>query len=615
MTSQIDITKPIFGTPTTQSVRDNFTTAANEISDLQSRTTGSPFLPIAGGRMGGVMYLFNDPTDAMMPATKGYVDAASGSGGGGIPEAPADNVHYGRYNGAWASVLGLPGGSLTGPLILAADPTNALGAVTKQYADAIAASHLIDAPNDANTYGRRAAAWVGVLPIVGGQLTGSLGVGVPLPATLSTTDRAVLAAQVSASKILLINAYLDTAGALRYRAAGPAVAYSIDPTTGQGAAISSAISGAADAAASFQYPVYIDPKGNVRLPGAPAIPTNAAISVASAVGYVATGHYAWNVYLPTPGTNWTYLQNGYAGMLYLDTAGPIYLSLWPSGSAGGNTPAARTWAFNQDGSMNCPNLVTVAGAGLQARATTGSGGFIGSHDANNSSNCGFWTSNGTIYFGSAGGNNVATGSRAYMDSAGTLVVNGGLYAANTTAFGIYPNVGGDSIYGASAGFAMVWVVASGSWQFLQGSFGNYWNMRNDNLCYNQLGGVAGYGGYTNLSDRRAKANITSSAYGLAELARLTVVEFDRMPKLPKREPEPDEPPFPAPVTYHEIGFIAQDVRAVIPEAVRVVGIELPDGKGTLDDPEPSLGLTYETILAVAVKAIQEIDARLIAKGI
>jgi len=186
MTSQIDITKPIFGTPTTQSVRDNFTTAHNEITTLQNQVVGSPFLSLAGDRMLGPMYLFNDPTDAMMPATKGYVDANAGVGGGGLPEAPADGVHYGRFNGSWSPVLPIAGGGLLGPLILAADPTNVLGATTKQYVDALAASKLTDAPNDASTYGRQANAWVGVLPIIGGRVTGSVSVGtVVIPGDVS----------------------------------------------------------------------------------------------------------------------------------------------------------------------------------------------------------------------------------------------------------------------------------------------------------------------------------------------------------------------------------------------------------------------------------------------
>jgi hypothetical protein len=54
----------------------------------------------------------------------------------GLIPAPADGFAYGQVNNAWARVLALTGGTLTGPLILAADPTTVLGAVTKQYADA-----------------------------------------------------------------------------------------------------------------------------------------------------------------------------------------------------------------------------------------------------------------------------------------------------------------------------------------------------------------------------------------------------------------------------------------------------------------------------------------------
>jgi Chaperone of endosialidase len=50
MVSQIDVTVPVYGDPTTQSVRDNFQTAHDEIDALQ---VGFPFLPIAGGIVQG----------------------------------------------------------------------------------------------------------------------------------------------------------------------------------------------------------------------------------------------------------------------------------------------------------------------------------------------------------------------------------------------------------------------------------------------------------------------------------------------------------------------------------------------------------------------------------
>jgi hypothetical protein len=157
MSSQIDETVPIFGEdpgPTTASVRANFATAKGEISALQNQTAAAPFLPLAGSHMTGPMYLYNDPTDVMMPATKGYVDAhgGSGGGGGGIPEAPADGYTYGRHQGAWLSVLKISGGTLTGMLTLSADPVGSLDAATKAYVDG-AANQTITISGDASGSG------------------------------------------------------------------------------------------------------------------------------------------------------------------------------------------------------------------------------------------------------------------------------------------------------------------------------------------------------------------------------------------------------------------------------------------------------------------------------
>jgi Chaperone of endosialidase len=141
MSSQIDDTFPVTGKPETQSVRANFTTAKQEITALQAATTGGPFLPLAGGRLTGPMYLWNDPTDVMMPATKGYVDAHAGSGGGGgIPEAPADGKTYGRDSGAWVAAVPLAGDTMTGLLTLSGPPTAALHAATKAYVDTMGAA-------------------------------------------------------------------------------------------------------------------------------------------------------------------------------------------------------------------------------------------------------------------------------------------------------------------------------------------------------------------------------------------------------------------------------------------------------------------------------------------
>jgi hypothetical protein len=66
-----------------------------------------------------------------------------------LADAPLDGKSYGRLSASWSQVLPIVGGTLTGPLILSADPATALGASTKQYTDT-------------------------KLPLAGGTLTGAL---------------------------------------------------------------------------------------------------------------------------------------------------------------------------------------------------------------------------------------------------------------------------------------------------------------------------------------------------------------------------------------------------------------------------------------------------------
>src|SRR5262245_59341085 len=72
--------------------------------------------------------------------TKWVIYGGPAGGAGGLPEAPMDGQVYGRDGkaGAWDPVLPLAGGTMTGLLVLSADPTALLGAATKQYVDAVA---------------------------------------------------------------------------------------------------------------------------------------------------------------------------------------------------------------------------------------------------------------------------------------------------------------------------------------------------------------------------------------------------------------------------------------------------------------------------------------------
>ncbi len=101
MPSLIDFTKPIYGTPTTQSVRDNFHIAQVEITDLQNIVAEGPFVPLDGGEMTGLLTLAQDPITGDQAATKRYVDnIAFGGGSGGAPDAPKDGMFYARGGAA-----------------------------------------------------------------------------------------------------------------------------------------------------------------------------------------------------------------------------------------------------------------------------------------------------------------------------------------------------------------------------------------------------------------------------------------------------------------------------------------------------------------------------------
>lgn len=71
MASAIDITKPVYGNPTTQSVRDNFEHAYDEITSLQTDVMNR--VAKAGDTMNGMLSLFADPTLAMHATNRSWV--------------------------------------------------------------------------------------------------------------------------------------------------------------------------------------------------------------------------------------------------------------------------------------------------------------------------------------------------------------------------------------------------------------------------------------------------------------------------------------------------------------------------------------------------------------
>ena len=104
---------------------------------------------------------------------------------------------------------------------------------------------------------------------------------------------------------------------------------------------------------------------------------------------------------------------------------------------------------------------------------------------------------------------------------------------------------------------------------------NSYSLGNSSNRWNQVWAVSGI---VNTSDARLKTNITASPYGLNEVMKMQPVQYNW-----KTNPGNDL----------QIGFLAQDIQKIIPEAV----VEPANG-----DP---LGMKYSELIPVLVKGMQE----------
>lgn len=197
--------------------------------------------------------------------------------------------------------------------------------------------------------------------------------------------------------------------------------------------------------------------------------------------------------------------------------------------------------------------------------------------------------------------NVADGRRSWVNASvetmslsptGLLTVSG---AMTTPAFWV---AGTSSTFGMTMGGSgrIMQFAANHYWDYNPGTgalqyatdVGALWAMTPGSLfAANQVGPVGGVGAYVNTSDRRTKSNITPTDKGLEQILQLVPVSFTRTN--------------PAANSGEEIGFIAQDVQSVIPEAVWT-----PAAGDTRHGEEPLMGLTAETITALNVNAVKEL---------
>jgi hypothetical protein len=325
--SAVDVTVPAYGDPTTQSVRDNFVIIQQEVGDLQAAIP--TLIPLDGSRaMTGLLTLSGNPSGALHAVPRQYADAIR------------------------TASLPLVGGIMQGPLILQGDPTDPLGAATRQFV-------LANAGSGGD-----------FLPLTGGTISGVLQVGAWVqPATAPVTG-SIVADFVSLSGLLgnyLFNATVDQSGTgvWRYMTDGPAAAMSINDQGDVGFYV--AQPGVAGALLTFGPTLIIGGQGDLgiinRVPAnafSPSVRIGGPILL-DAVGTLdagGSGDILFNSYYDDA-YNYYYLADGVAIDMGFGLAGPLIINWALSGTAG------APCSFDNGGLVIQPGGIIYAGAGYQ----------------------------------------------------------------------------------------------------------------------------------------------------------------------------------------------------------------------------------------------------------
>ena len=159
-------------------------------------------------------------------------------------------------------------------------------------------------------------------------------------------------------------------------------------------------------------------------------------------------------------------------------------------------------------------------------------------------------------------NSNTTGS--YNTATGFLALNRNTTGSNNTAIGSGADVGSVDLTNATAiGYGAI-VDTS-----------NKIKLGNSSVSV-----IEGQVAFSSSSDRRLKKDIVDTRYGLNTILELRPVDYQMKSN-----------------SLEQIGFIAQELRPIVPEAVTGIEGDLANGE--------TLGVTYTTLIPVLTKAIQE----------
>lgn len=498
----------------------------------------------------------------------------------GVPDAPFDGSTYGRDNGNWVKVVPSAGGTMTGPLTLSGDPTSALQAATKQYVD---------------THGGGGGASVIVSDTPPGVVAGEFwfdSVGLQLYIGYSDPNSTQW---VPASNLGGTGAFLELTGGTL---SGPLVLPS-DPTASSQAATKHYVDTSISAIPLGNYlPIAGGTEtGSVRFGSAlPAIPGDQGIAGSIyAKGYTVdlAGYEGFNLYI-TSTPNWRYRANGYAGLFYQDSSnGTFVIGTYPSLAAGTVAGAQNgQWQFQQGGNFVSSGGIVASNPGTSGQLYLSGDGSTRTLNFSSGYAIQMSISSGNINFIQAGTTVCAFGNTGNVYANGAvqgsdLVALNACYPSHNNTADFYLNADATNCYLRwQSGWSLIWRRSDGSMYFQRAGTPWFWWRAGDALVYNALAPVGGVGPYVDVSDIRSKKDVKDSLRGLEEILRLRPISYTRKPRT-EYAPPPER---------REIGFSAQDLQEIIPEAV----VEIDD----------ELAITTTAIIAALVNSVKELEERL-----
>jgi endosialidase-like protein len=320
-----------------------------------------------------------------------------------------------------------------------------------------------------------------------------------------------------------------------------------------------------------------------------------AIRLSSSGGYFFSDTNYTYLNFDSGGWRWQYTRSSGALTYVRGYDGVGLLTIDPGGNV--NAPGSGSFSGNVNAGANvsAPNG-TVIGANIMSNSGTFYiGGNFAYYLGRNPSN-GAWSfvENGVPNMTIDAAGNLAI--RSTFDATGWVRGRTGVYANTDNTLGMFQS-GNYRYMQYAANWFWYWDGTNGDliWNLdnSAGTGGPFIQFRSsDRNLINNKAGMLAYGPYVNVSDERLKTDIVPASHGLDEILAIQPIVYRRLDE----KGEPTERSL--------LGFSAQQLSSVLPEAVTPVGTAHKEGPGSLASDDPILGVALDPIVAALVNGMR-----------